>query len=642
MAHLRALAFLIAVVALCRPAPLAARVVEVPAFPLDAANEVVAPRVAVGTDGTMVFAWERGSTVVAELHAQGGAALAPPVTIAVGREVRLAADTRGGYVVAYLRAAHLFAQRLDAAGQPVGTEIAVDQLPADEARVPTVIGTAWGFALVWHQDIHCHLRRYDPLGNPLGAAQIVGENSWLLPLVLTALDDGALSVVWHDPSVHTMLGRTFEADGSTRFGPVFVPSLGFDTQAIAATPTGGVVLAGVYLQTTLRVVEYDASFAVVRQRDVAVLPGTDIPRAALARDVLGRWLVVYATTRYDTDLTTVQAYLPPRAQPLGADLAPLEPSFTLADQPVPRIATALLPSGSFVNAWATAGAPGDGRGFADVVSLCTSDVHVCGDGVVDPRCEECDAGPANDDATPDACRTTCFLPRCGDAVVDGGEVCDDGTASPCDGCDETCQPVAGLACGDGIVVPGCGVACDDGNAVVGDGCAPTCTLERVPGGGSTGTDCLGEWIVPNPTNLPLVDGRGRFRRTQRCVDDDPACDFDGGTPGSCTFHVAVCASNDDLAGCVPQTLTAWDLTKPSAKQAARHAELAAARAAFAPVAAALVGTLGTDVCTGPLAVVVPLRGGAPSFGKGTLGLAATAAAGSARDKDGLKLLCLPR
>src|SRR5690606_3250313 len=98
-------------------------------------------------------------------------------------------------------------------------------------------------------------------------------------------------------------------------------------------------------------------------------------------------------------------------------------------------------------------APGDGRGHAAVVSLCTPDVHTCGDGVLDPRCEECDAGAANDDGAPDACRTTCRLPSCGDAVVDAGEVCDDGDPSPCDGCDAACQPVAGLVCGDGIVVP---------------------------------------------------------------------------------------------------------------------------------------------------------------------------------------------
>jgi len=41
----------------------------------------------------------------------------------------------------------------------------------------------------------------------------------------------------------------------------------------------------------------------------------------------------------------------------------------------------------------------------------------CGNGVTDPG-EECDDGLLNSDTTPDACRTTCILPRCGDGVPD--------------------------------------------------------------------------------------------------------------------------------------------------------------------------------------------------------------------------------
>jgi hypothetical protein len=47
----------------------------------------------------------------------------------------------------------------------------------------------------------------------------------------------------------------------------------------------------------------------------------------------------------------------------------------------------------------------------------TTAVVGCGNGAVEPG-EECDDGPLNDDFTPDACRTTCTLPRCGDGVPD--------------------------------------------------------------------------------------------------------------------------------------------------------------------------------------------------------------------------------
>ena len=47
----------------------------------------------------------------------------------------------------------------------------------------------------------------------------------------------------------------------------------------------------------------------------------------------------------------------------------------------------------------------------------------CGNGLLQPQLgEECDNGPNNSDTTPDACRTTCRDPACGDGTVDTGEV----------------------------------------------------------------------------------------------------------------------------------------------------------------------------------------------------------------------------
>lgn len=37
-----------------------------------------------------------------------------------------------------------------------------------------------------------------------------------------------------------------------------------------------------------------------------------------------------------------------------------------------------------------------------------------------------------------SCRTNCTVPRCGDGVLDGGEVCDDGNTKGGDGCSATC------------------------------------------------------------------------------------------------------------------------------------------------------------------------------------------------------------
>jgi cysteine-rich repeat protein len=63
---------------------------------------------------------------------------------------------------------------------------------------------------------------------------------------------------------------------------------------------------------------------------------------------------------------------------------------------------------------------------------------VCGDGDVTGS-ETCDAGEANDDEAPDACRENCREAACGDGVVDSGESCDDGNTADGDGCSALCS-----------------------------------------------------------------------------------------------------------------------------------------------------------------------------------------------------------
>jgi uncharacterized protein (TIGR03382 family) len=60
----------------------------------------------------------------------------------------------------------------------------------------------------------------------------------------------------------------------------------------------------------------------------------------------------------------------------------------------------------------------------DDVCVVANPLQICGDGVKGPY-EGCDNGSANADA-PDACRTTCRVPDCGDLIVDSNEQCDEG------------------------------------------------------------------------------------------------------------------------------------------------------------------------------------------------------------------------
>ncbi len=100
----------------------------------------------------------------------------------------------------------------------------------------------------------------------------------------------------------------------------------------------------------------------------------------------------------------------------------------------------------------------------------------CGDGILAPP-EDCDDGAANDDATPDACRTDCTLARCGDGVVDTGDDCDDGAGNS-DTIPDACRTDCTLAgCGDGVV--DAGEPCDDGagnSDTTPDACRVGCIL----------------------------------------------------------------------------------------------------------------------------------------------------------------------
>ncbi|ACY13586.1 hypothetical protein Hoch_0985 [Haliangium ochraceum DSM 14365] len=79
-------------------------------------------------------------------------------------------------------------------------------------------------------------------------------------------------------------------------------------------------------------------------------------------------------------------------------------------------------------------APGDSCLLArDCASgLCGGDQRCvapqCGDGLVNQATEQCDEGTSNSDTAPDACRSDCQNPSCGDNVLDTGEEVDPPTS----------------------------------------------------------------------------------------------------------------------------------------------------------------------------------------------------------------------
>ncbi|HEY3254240.1 MAG TPA: DUF4215 domain-containing protein, partial [Polyangiaceae bacterium] len=177
-------------------------------------------------------------------------------------------------------------------------------------------------------------------------------------------------------------------------------------------------------------------------------------------------------------------------------------------------------------------------GSGATLETCTK-VWVCGNGKVDPH-EACDDGGTQ---ALDGCSANCSVepgfscPKdpvtsaggactaaaksvCPNAIVENDETCDDGNATPDDGC-TACKidpgfscPTAGMLCtqnercGDGNVDLDLKEQCDDGNTTPGDGCGALCKIEP-------------NYTCPNAGQLcktTIVCGDGTIAGTEQCDD----------------------------------------------------------------------------------------------------------------------------
>ncbi|MDE0883709.1 MAG: DUF4215 domain-containing protein, partial [Myxococcota bacterium] len=174
----------------------------------------------------------------------------------------------------------------------------------------------------------------------------------------------------------------------------------------------------------------------------------------------------------------------------------------------------------------------------------------CGDAVINDA-DACDDGNRVDE---DACTNACRLAVCGDRVLrqdlnDGEtsyEACDDGNNDDSDTCTSGCQIAR---CGDGLVWAGGAEACDDGNQNLFDSCTGNCAL-AVCGDGFRRRD------LPNDDaafencddgNLEPGDGCSERCQVEACgnnnLDHGESCDDGNNTDDD------ACRNNCQLARC---------------------------------------------------------------------------------------------
>lgn len=598
-------------------------------------NGVPPAHVATGRDGsTVVIGWRVPfEDRMSQRFSAGSLVPSAPVTLPGVSDLtwNLAALAGGGYAVSWMASDEAFnrtvtVQRLTASGALFGSPVAAGA-PTNSFGQTGLAPLGDGFVVGWVQDANVRARRFGANVAPLGPVLNVGSEQQNENALVAAVPGAFLEVWGLDDAIEARLYDAAEIPLTSRFqvATSFTPI----DLAVNAAGTLAAVVGLAHAddpspgEARARFFAPDGTFV---GSDVVLGPASSEAAPRIAVDRNGNFLIAWGP--------------PIRVRAFDAGGAALGPAVSVTGAGTPVLVNVAPRSGlGFTLLWTTT----DDMANAADVTLCVPGTSVCGDGTLAPTCELCDDGAANSDTTPDACRTTCAPARCGDGVTDAGEECDDGNLDDCDGCSQVCRVEAGAVCGDGVVAPvGCSEQCDDANTTSGDGCTSACQNERIPGGGKPATDCVAVWRVDNPSNDPRYDKRGNVNPRQACADGDPACDFDGGVAGACTFHVAVCVNNS-MPACTPGRLRSWTLTTPNAKQAANRPALAAVRAELASaVLPTVVGTNDPDRCSPDAAVVVPLRGAPGAYKAGKLTLKTRSETyQDAVDTDALQLRCNP-
>jgi hypothetical protein len=188
------------------------------------------PAVARLAGGEFIVAWTSGATVslptrvMGRRFSRGGRALGEEWRLGdtPGHHPQLLPQADGGFVVVWASrpvSDQVVAQRFDAQGARVGAEILVHEDPAGYHLQLTAAANAAGtFVVAWTNDGEIHAQRVSAAGVPIGSAfQVNASSSHAGYPSVAVASDGAFVVVWDRQvgyTIHSEIaGRRFTAGG---------------------------------------------------------------------------------------------------------------------------------------------------------------------------------------------------------------------------------------------------------------------------------------------------------------------------------------------------------------------------------------------------------------------------------------------
>ncbi|MEL6443670.1 MAG: T9SS type A sorting domain-containing protein [Bacteroidota bacterium] len=263
----------------------------------------VAGRRATVANGTASLA---GSEVILSDAPTGTFSLAPSVSgNGSGQRVAVWADTRTG------TQGDIFAQRLDASGQPVGGNVQVSNGSGQiYARPEVAVRPNGAFAVAWTDTastgLRAFVRRYDQTGQPLGPAEQLGSAETGLPAIAAWRDDYLVAWLNRASNGTVTLFSTIDGQPVDAESDEGVPA----PLELAAypnpTPGRATLTFGLAEAAPVRLAVYDLLGRTVRRLDSPRAAGTHAISLDLSRLPAGVYVVRLETAgRIETRRLTV-------------------------------------------------------------------------------------------------------------------------------------------------------------------------------------------------------------------------------------------------------------------------------------------------------------------------------------------------